>query len=52
MYQRKQCRNGIEIKKKIHSNNMAHEQSECIEGEINECLPVAQPETVSCIGLY
>lgn len=46
MYQRKQCENGMEIKKN-QSNNKAHEQSECIEGEINERLPVAQPETVS-----
>lgn len=36
----------MEIKKK-NSNNKAHEQSERIEGKINECLPGAQPETVS-----
>lgn len=38
---------GMVGNKKNHSINKAHKQSECIQGEINECLPVAQPETVS-----
>lgn len=38
---------GMVWKLKYNSNDKAHDQSECMEGKINECLLVAQPETVS-----